>query len=374
MNKLNRYIIKQILVGFLLVTFSLMSILWLTQSLRFVELVTNKGLPVSFFIQMTSLLMPRLFILLSPIAIFITCLFVFNRMLSDRELIVIKSAGIAPMQIAKSVFLIGTVLCFFNFYVNNIAIPKAERAFNDLEWQVKNDLSHLLFREGEFTYLDINLTIFITSQEKDGSITGILVNDERNPKSKITITAEKGRVINTGNTPRIILVNGTRQEINKSDSSFSSLSFDRYSIDFGQSGPKKEKEAEAREQNLLTLLDAPNNPGLSDKDVRRWLVEGHKRLTNPLYNLLFALLGCTGLIVGNFNRRGQGKIIAIAITSMVLIQAGDLAFSNMANKRIYLLPLMYINLFIPMLIVLYFLLFYNPANKVKKKKQRVIEA
>ena len=43
MKKLNIYISRQIFVGFLLVTFSLMSILWLTQSLRFVELVTNNS-------------------------------------------------------------------------------------------------------------------------------------------------------------------------------------------------------------------------------------------------------------------------------------------------------------------------------------------
>ena len=50
------------MVGFLLVTFSLMSIIWLTQSLRFVEMVTNKGLPVILFVKMTSLLMPRIFV------------------------------------------------------------------------------------------------------------------------------------------------------------------------------------------------------------------------------------------------------------------------------------------------------------------------
>ncbi|MDR1026202.1 MAG: LPS export ABC transporter permease LptF [Lactobacillus sp.] len=367
--KLNKYIVKQILVGFLLVTFSLMSILWLTQSLRFVELVTNKGLPLSFFIQMTSLLMPRLFIILSPIAIFIAALFVFNRMLSDRELIVIKSAGIAPFRTAKPIILVGLLLSLFSFYINSVAIPRAERAFNDLEWQVKNDLTHLLFREGEFTYLELGLTIFITSQEKDGSISGILVNDERDPKTKVTISAERGRVVNVGDIPRIILVNGARQEINKVDSSFSSLSFDRYSIDFGKTTAKKEKEAEAREQSLAELLDAPNNPNLSDKDIRRWLVEAHKRIVNPLYNLLFALLGCTGLIVGNFNRRGQGKILTIAIASMVVVQACDLTFSNMANKNSSLIPLMYINLIIPTLIVLYFLLFYNPAYKAKKRQK-----
>jgi len=371
MNTLDRYIFKQMLIGFLLVTFSLISIMWLTQSLRFVEMVTNKGLPVGLFIRMTSLLMPRLFALLSPIAVFIACSFVFNRMLADRELIVIKSSGIAPTQIIKPVFIFGLLLSVFAFYINNILMPKAERAFNELEWQVKNDLSHLLFREGEFTYLDNNLTIFITSQEKDGSIAGILVNDERNPKTKVTITAEKGRVVNAGTIPRIILINGSRQEINLTDSSFSSLSFDRYSIDFGQTGAKKAKEAEAREQDLLTLLEADRNPNLNPNDVSRWLVEGHGRIVNPLYNLLFALLGSIGLIVGNFNRRGQDKIIAFTIVAMVLIQSGSLAFANMTVKTLSLLPLMYANLILPALTVLYFLLFYNPAARTKKRKVKM---
>ena len=101
MKKLNIYIANQILIGFLLVTFSLMSILWLTQSLRFIEMITNKGLPISLFIKMTSCLMPRLYAILSPISLFVAVLFVYNRMLSDRELVVIKSAGISPWQSAK---------------------------------------------------------------------------------------------------------------------------------------------------------------------------------------------------------------------------------------------------------------------------------
>ena len=154
------------MIGFLLVTFSLMSVIWLTQSLRFVELVTNKGLPVILFVKMTSLLMPRIFVILSPISLFVATLFVYNRMLSDRELVVMKAAGISPWASAKAALYVGLFMSFFNIYVNNVVIPAAERAFNELEWQVKNDVSHLMFREGEFTSLQYNLTVFITSHEK----------------------------------------------------------------------------------------------------------------------------------------------------------------------------------------------------------------
>ena len=191
MKKLNLYILKQIFVGFTLVTFSLLAILWLTQSLRFVELVTNKGLPVGLFVTMTSLLMPRLFSLLSPIAMFAATLFVYNRMLSDRELVVMKAAGISPFKNAIPVFYFGIMMTIFNLYVNIWGIPQAEAAFTELEWKVKNDVSHLMFREGQFTEVQPNLTIFITTHEKDGSMSDLLLNDERDPKTKVTYRLKK---------------------------------------------------------------------------------------------------------------------------------------------------------------------------------------
>lgn len=368
MKKLNRYIIKQIVVGFLLVTFSLMSIIWLTQSLRFIDLITNKGLSVAVFAEMTTLLMPRIFTVLSPIAVFAAVLFVYNRMLSDRELVVIKSAGIGPWENAKPAVIVGIVLCLFNIYVFNYGIPWSEKTFSELQWKVKNDVSHLMFREGEFTTLQNNLTVFITTHEKDGLITGILVNDERNPKSKTTISAEKGRVVYTDSGPKIIMVNGTRQEIDNKTAQFTSVSFERYSVDFGIKENNNRKAAGVRERPLGELLSALNNPKLSAKDARRFFVEGNRRLISPLYNILFALLACTGLIIGNFNRRGQAKIISLSILSMIVIQALDLSFTNMANKNLCFLGFMYANLLLPFTLCIYLIKFYNPAMFVRRKK------
>lgn len=361
MKKLNLYIFKQICVGFALVTFSLMAILWLTQSLRFVQLVTNKGLPLGLFIQMTSLLMPRLFALLSPIAMFASALFVYNRMLSDRELIVMKSAGISPWSNSVAVIYFGIIMSFFGLYVNNLGIPQAEAAFNELEWKIKNDVSHLLFKEGQFTEIQYNLTVFITNHEKDGSMKGILLNDERNPKTKTTVSAERGRVIYTEKGPRIILVKGVRQEVNVQSKQFSSLAFERYSVDLGTTGEQKAKSESVREKNLFELLDARSDKKLTIAQADRYVVEGHKRLINPFYNFLFVLLGCVGLVVGSFNRRGQTKIIFLSISAMVIIQTLQLTFENLVVKHISWLFLLYANLLLPMLFCFYLLMFYNPS-------------
>ena len=116
-------------------------------------------------------------------------------------------------------------------------------------------------------------------------------------------------------------------------------------------------------------MNAEQDNTLDAKEKRKYIVEGHRRILTPLFNLLFALLGCTGLLVGNFNRRGQSRIISVSIISMVLIQALDLAFGNMAAKKLNLLPLLYANLFIPMAICFYLLRFYRPGMFGRRRKQ-----
>lgn len=361
MRILTKYITKQIAIGFLLISFSLLAMLWLTQSLRFVEMVTRQGLPVYLFAEMTSLLMPRIFNVLSPIALFVSVLFVYNRMIADRELVIMQSAGISPWKNATAALIMGVALSFFNIYVMNFGIPSAEKLFRDLEWQVKNNITQMIFREGEFTSLKNGITVFIDKHENDGSVSGIFVSDESKPDLKVTLTAEKGRLINSPQGPRILFINGVRQEMNKKSYQFSTLAFSRYSAEFNNASGSKKKQESVREKNIFELLTSTSDNTLSPADVRRNIVEGHRRIINPFYNLLFTLLACTGLLICNFNRRGQAKIIAIEVLLMIIINGADLALTNLAGRFLYILPLIYLNCLLPLCICIYLLTCYNPV-------------
>lgn len=360
MKILNVYIFKQIFIGFLLVCFSLLAMLWLTQSLRFVEMVTRQGLPVYLFAEMTSLLMPRIFNILSPVAAFVTVLFVYNRLIADRELVVMQSAGISPWQNSKAAVFLGILMVLFNVFVMNWGIPWSESKFRDLEWRVKNNLTQMVFREGEFTSLKNGITVFIDKHEDDGSVSGIFVSDESNPNLKVTLTAEKGRIIQTEKGPRILFINGVRQEMNTKDYKFSTLSFSRYSAEFNNMESRKKKDQTVREKSVFELLQSGRDNTLDDHTQRKNIVEGNRRVLYPLYNLLFALLACVGLLVGNFNRRGQTKIITVEVLSMIIILGGDLAFTNLAGRSLMFLPLLYLNCLLPLFICFYLLFFYNP--------------
>ena len=360
MKILNVYIFKQIFIGFLLVCFSLLAMLWLTQSLKFVEMVTRQGLPVYLFAEMTSLLMPRIFNILSPVAVFVTVLFVYNRLIADRELVVMQSAGISPWNNAKAAVAVGVIMALFNVFVMNWGIPWSESKFRDLEWRVKNNLTQMVFREGEFTSLKNGITVFVNKHEDDGSVSGIFVSDESKPDVKVTLTAEKGRLIQTEKGPRILFINGVRQEINTKDYKFSTLSFSRYSAEFNNVESKKKKSQTVRERSIWDLLNAENDESLDAPAQRKSIVEGHRRILYPMYNLLFALMACVGLLVCNFNRRGQTKIISIEVLCMIIVLGGDLALTNLCGRSLLLLPVLYLNCLLPFAICLYMLFFYNP--------------
>mgnify|MGYP004453979067 FL=1 len=372
MKILNVYIFKQIFIGFLLVCFSLLAMLWLTQSLRFVEMVTRQGLPVYLFAEMTSLLMPRIFNILSPVAAFVTVLFVYNRLIADRELVVMQSAGISPWQNSKAAVFLGILMALFNVFVMNWGIPWSESKFRDLEWRVKNNLTQMVFREGEFTSLKNGITVFIDKHEDDGSVSGIFVSDESKPNLKVTLTAEKGRIIQTEKGPRILFINGVRQEMNTKDYKFSTLSFSRYSAEFNNIESRKKKDQTVREKSVFELLQSGRDNTLDDHMQRKNIVEGNRRVLYPLYNLLFALLACVGLLVGNFNRRGQTKIITVEVLSMIIILGGDLAFTNLAGRSLMVLPLLYLNCLLPLFICFYLLFFYNPFyfRRFKNKERQ----
>ena len=52
-TQLDRYIFRQLLVALIAVTSALVALIWLTQSLRFVELVVNRGLSLMVFLELT---------------------------------------------------------------------------------------------------------------------------------------------------------------------------------------------------------------------------------------------------------------------------------------------------------------------------------
>ena len=110
----------------------------------------------------------------------------------------------------------------------------------------------------------------------------------------------------------------------------------------------------------MELLESGKDKTLDPHEARKNIVEGNRRILYPLYNIVFALLACVGLVSGTFNRRGQTRIICVEVLCMTAVLGGDLALTNLSGRSLYFLPVLYLNCLLPLFVCLYFLFFYNP--------------
>ena len=368
MNEISKYIIKQLFIGLMLVTAVLLTIVWLTQSLRFIEFILSKGLSIALFLRLTMLLIPNFLVIILPIALFGITLFTYNRMMIDREIVVMYSAGISRLDLAKPAIILGIIATLFSLFLSISYVPKSVKSFRELQWSIRHDVSHIIFQEGEFINVARGVTIYIKEKMADGSLTGIMVNDERIKGVRTTMTAEKAMIIFGEKNPRISMINGSRQEVKVDSGQFSIMYFDSYNMDLGFFDETKEiRYIDAKERPLLELLTFKGEKNIPERDIKRFIVEGHKRLISPIYNLSFLIIAVAGLLCGTFSRKGQAKEVFTASAVMIFFLSLSLAFENLATRNLLMIIPMYLNAFVPIVLGLY-LLSKNNFFKFTKKE------
>jgi lipopolysaccharide export system permease protein len=341
MTGIDRYILRQCLSMMAFVTGALTVAVWLAQSLRLVDLIVNRGLSAEMFIYLALLIVPRFINIVLPIGAFIAVLFVFNRLIGESELVVMRSVGLSPLSLAKPVAALAGIACGVLLLLSAYLLPASNREFKDLQFEIRNRFVSSLLQEGAFTTISDKLTIYIGSRNPRGEVIGILIDDERDPQRPVTLVAERGAFADTGGAPRLIMIHGNRQEFNRNSGKLTVLTFERYVLDLDMMRDDAGgRFHEAQERFLGELLFPPEDSDPLMRDA--FFVELQQRVTIPLSAFSFAIIPLACLLPGEFNRRGQLKRVLIAIGCALLFQTADLAVKNFAGRYADMILLSYV--------------------------------
>ena len=346
MRKLHFYILRQILAPFVLFTVVLTLVVWMTQSLRLLDLVINRGQSASIFVYLTLLMVPSLLVIIVPVAFFGAALYALSKLNTDSEMVVMWSAGVSRLQLAMSVLTAAAVAMAVTYGCSLYLMPYGQRLMKDKMLDIRADIGAAILREGAFTTPSDGLTVFIRELSPSGEIRGILVHDNRDAAKPITYIAESGVLAQTQEGARLIMQNGNIERVDGGGGKLSALKFDRYVFDLDQyAGPQRSTERETGERYLSELF-YPQFDGPS-QEARRgvYLAEGHNRLSGPLYCIAFALIALAATAKGRMGRssyalRMTGAAFAGASLRLVGYAAQGLAARGPElNAALYLLPL-----------------------------------
>lgn len=347
MTLLERYILKIAFSAFVACLLALTGVIWITQALRELDLLTGKGQTIFIFLTMTGLSLPALVNVISPVALFLATLYALNKLNSDSELIVMSAAGMRPARLLRPFLVLALFVSFVVGMITVYLMPASFQEMRNLVTKIRADFVATMAKEGQFITLDNGITFHYRERSGD-ALLGIFMEDQREKDKAIVYLAERGQTVENNGQAYLVLEKGSvqRKEPNSRDSSI--VAFERYAVDlsaFNQEG-SGELIYKPRERSTTQLLYPDKNEFLYQIQGGRFRAELHERLSAWLYPLAMMAIAFAALGDPRTTRQGRGLAIAAAVVAVVVLRIAGFAASSAAVRSqaavaiVYAVPLL----------------------------------
>lgn len=320
MTLIERYILRNVTVAFVACFLALTLVIWITQILRQLDLVTAQGQALGVFLLVTLLSLPALVVIIAPVAVFIATLYALNKLNGDSELIVMSAAGIAPSRLLRPFMTLGLATFALVAAMTLYLMPESFNTLRDVITRIRADFVANIVKEGQFTTLDSGITFHYREKSGD-ALLGIFMQDERDPEKIAVYIAERGQTVTVDNDSFLVLENGSvqRQEKNSRDAAI--VTFQRYALNLSVfAASEAETVYRPRERSTAALLAPDPNDPVYVFQSGRFRAELHDRFSAPLYCISFLLIAFAALGEPRTTRQGRGVAIALAVVAVGLVR------------------------------------------------------
>ncbi|MCD4817812.1 MAG: LptF/LptG family permease [Candidatus Cloacimonetes bacterium] len=345
MKILEKYILKENLQPFIISLIVTTFVMLFDRILDLLNLIIEKKLDIVTIVSIFSLSLPFMLALTVPMAVLLAAIMSFGRLSVDNELVAFKSCGINIYNLLKSTIIAAFLLSIFMIYFNNAVLPETNHKLRNMMIKANYRKPVTAIKPGVFTEVK-KYTIYAKDRIED-ELVGVLIYNRENSKFPETISAEKGKIFlsDGGNSLQAVLYNGQMHERDaKNPSKYSIYNFEKFTLNLPDLGykfndaesdhrgdrelsskamweiiEKKEKNIISSQENLKKYTEklALVNPDSlkpekskkekkkyknminmeqdritrSEKDIRRYKVEIHKKYAIAVACLVFVLVG-----------------------------------------------------------------------------------
>lgn len=345
MTLIERYILKIAFNAFLTCLVALTGVIWITQALRELDLLTAKGQTLLVFLTVTGLSLPALVTVIAPVALFIATIHALNRLNGDSELVVMSAAGMRPRRILRPFLVLAAFVSFTVAASTFYLTPASFQELRELITKVRADFLANVVREGQFTAVDRDVTFHFRERAGD-ALLGIFIQDRRERERPLVYMAERGRATEAGGQSYLVLEKGSihRQDLARRDSSI--VTFERYAVDLAAFAQQAgEVVYKPRERGTVQLLFPDPEDPYYRSQAGRFRGELHDRFSAWLYPFAVVLIAFAALGLPQTTRQGRGAAIAAAIVGVVVLRIAGFAATSAAVRSpagvaaVYAVPL-----------------------------------
>ena len=347
MGSIDKYIFRTTLASFALVLVSLTGVIWITQALRGIDLMTSQGQTIVTFLGITSLVIPALVLIIAPIALMIAISHTLNKLATDSEIIVMNAAGLSPFRLFRPFFYATCVVAVMVAFIAAYLAPDGMRRIKQWDAEITADVLTNILQPGRFAQLDQNLTIRIRERQPGGVLVGIFVDDRRDPKERVTIIADHGTVLKNESGSFLMLEDGNLAALRSRQARSGAggvrpLRLRHVEILQSAAATSRWESANATSGNCCRR--SPDDP-IYKQLPGQFRAELHDRFMAPIYPFAFAALTFAFLGAPRTTRQSRNFSIGGSILAVFGLRMAGFACSVMTVKSPLAAVVQYLMLF-----------------------------
>ncbi|KAA0698227.1 LptF/LptG family permease [Neorhizobium sp. P12A] len=343
MKLLEIYIIRRVGQMFLVALLPVLAIIWTTQVLQRINLVTDSGQSIGSFAKLATLILPTIIPVVLPFAMVIGIAQTLTAMNNDSELTVMEAAGANRSVIIRPIMLLALAVSVFSFFVDNMVEPRAKVAARQMVAAAYADLLSTVIEEKNFRRIEDGLYVQISQRLSGRILKGLFVADSRDPASDLIYYAKEGAVDPSGTS---LLMKDGEVHRKTPDGNVSIVKFASYSFDLSDmTANKGQATLRSSDRDLGFLLHPdPNDPDYRAKPGG-YRAELHRRLTDWALPAVFALISL--VIAGDARSHREARLhpLVSALTIAFALRWADFYAANqIENSPFYIFVLYALNI------------------------------
>ena len=356
---LSKYIFKQTLTSVFICTLVFLSVVWLSQSFRTINLIIDKGANISDFFILSAYSFPNWLVISLPFGTFAGCMISYLRLDSDKEIIVMKAAGINTLKISKPAIYVGLISSAILFITVHFILPLSYKNFKSLQNEIRNSSQELIIKNNIFLDLNDTQTIYLGEINKNNFYEEIFIQDRTDSKQIIELFSKNGFISSKDDKLTLYMNQGTRISTNENNNS-TIMDFKKYNIEIKKNIIQLNNNVRVIEYNEYNFFDLIKKANKDIKNQGKLLAEAHNRNTMSLLPIVFTIIAMVSTLTGYQSRKPSIYRKIISISVLILIQSLIIIIKNKAHFNLTFLPLMYLLPF--SFIIVGFLILYKNIN------------
>jgi len=341
MKVVERYIMRRTFEMFMAALLWTLAIVWTTQVLARIDLVTDSGQSALTFFEIATLILPSIIPIVVPFALIIAVAQTLSTMNSDSELVVISAAGSSRSTISRPIITLAVLASVFSFAVDNGIDPYARERGRELVAAARADLLSLVIQEGTFRKVDDGLFVQVGERLPDGRLGGIFVADSRQKDIDLVYYAKTGAVVQQDGKSMLVMNDGVVHRKTPAGD-VSVIRFTSYAFDLSAfSAAASEVTMYPKDRTLPYLFNPDPNDKVYQNTPQQFRAEIHRRFTESFYALVFALIALA--VAGDARSHRDSRIhpLMTAVTIALFVRWLGFFVTQQAQSNPLFSPLVY---------------------------------